>query len=179
MNEFPKLHSPNKLACVSFSPCPSFPILNAMQIDRKSSIRITLHPGIPSGQSSRRVSFPLGCTPWLCVLRDVVRFFYLTDLHCKYHSFVTQPLLALLCRSRKFHACQCPLPHKFISSLLTILILKHIAVPNTRRGHGSRARFDLFAYRHRVHAPLQETEGVHYGDRTQRSFSRCNRISTR
>jgi len=104
-------------------------------------------------------------------------FFCLTRIIHSY-LFVTQALLALLCRSREFYARQCSLLHEFISSLLTILFLKYIAVPNTRRRHGCRARLDLFAYRRRVHAPLQETESVHYGDRTQRSFSWCSCIST-
>jgi hypothetical protein len=94
------------------------------------------------------------------------------------YLFITQALLALLCGSGKFHARQWPLLHECIFSLLTILFLKYTAVPNTRRRHGSRARHDLFAYRHRVYAPLQETEGVCYGDRTERSFSWCNCIST-
>ncbi|KIK08517.1 hypothetical protein K443DRAFT_561618 [Laccaria amethystina LaAM-08-1] len=61
---------------------PKTPFSKQACIDREFSIRITLPPGVPSGQSSQRVPFLLGCTPRMCVLRDVV-------------------LLVLLCRSGK------------------------------------------------------------------------------
>ena len=108
----------------------------------------------------------MGCTLRICILRDVVRLFCPKHITHSY-LIMTQALLALFCRSRKFCARQCPL-------LLTILFLEYKAVPNIRRRHGSQARHDLFAYHHRVHVPVQEAESGHYGDRTQLGFNLCS-----